>query len=475
MKKKISFLFILLLVVISANSLIYGVNFTATASKTTVEIGETVTFKGGTNNAAGKLLITSSNPNVFSVAQFSNQFVDNSTITTTGTAKSAGTAVITISGILSGYDEMVDKNVSKTITITVKEKPAPPVVEPDPKPQPPTNNNNGQTTPVKSPENYLKSLNVNREGLKPNFSKYINDYTLTVGSDVDKLDLGYSVAHSKAKVTVTGNSNFVIGNNTVTITVTAENGYRRVYKILVTKAEEPKKADAFLKSLIIENVKLDGDFQSEKLEYNLQDQSVKKLNILAYPRIEGAKVEILGNDTLLDGKNVVTIKVTAVDNVTVKEYKLIFNNTLPKEDVNEDLNIYIYDELKNTTNNDKDTVNGDNFKTWFDKNGLYTLLLLVIILEFIQIVYLYNKKNNNNNNPDGTDDRNETNETNSIIKNDEISKKNIEPNNFEDLKPSDELLKKIIKEKNDIANATEEDLENETLESILKKRRNKNL
>ena len=295
------------------------------------------------------------------------------------------------------------------------------------------------------------------EGLSPNFSKHVNNYTLTVGNNISKLNLSYAAGHSKAKVTVSGNNNFAIGNNTVKITVTAENGYNRTYSILVTKADDPTKADAFLDNLIVENFNLEDGFQTEKLEYNLGDISIEKLNVLAYPKTEGANVEILGIDNLIDGENVITIKVTAIDTITTKEYKIKFNNTLPKKE-----EVVIYDNLVNTENNEEKHNSNSEFTIWFKENGLYVLLLLAMFLEFAQILYMYNKLNKKDINKDFDEEDKEQ--------------------DFNDLKPSGDVLEKINKEKEEISNVlknqdkidysnTEED-KVETLESILKKRRN---
>lgn len=98
------------------------------------------------------------------------------------------------------------------------------------------------TTPVVyyySSNNYLKSLEV--DGYEVEFDKYTNEYKITVKNDVTSLDISALAEDSSARVEITGNENFKEGENIVTITVTAENGETREYKLVVTK-EEKKQA-----------------------------------------------------------------------------------------------------------------------------------------------------------------------------------------------------------------------------------------
>ena len=479
MKLKIKMSVLLITILLVVMNTINAVSFGLTASKTSAEVGEALTLTISGPDVIGKVNITSSNPNV--VTALNNQtWLEDSSSNIALTAKSAGTAIITVSGLIADVAGTEENSYTKTITITVKEKPAPPVVEP-----PTNNNNNNNNQNTKSSDNYLKTLNVNTEGLSPDFSKYKNNYTLTVGNEVDKLNLGYTVSHSKAKVSVTGNSNFVIGNNTVKLTVTAENGNKRTYTILVTKADDPLKADAFLENLVVENITFENGFEKEKLEYDLGELNISKLNILAYPKAEGAKVEIIGNEELKDGENIVKIKVTAIDGVTTKEYILKFNNKLPKKEDE----VIIYDKLVDENNNN-DKVNDlkDNkFVKWFSVNGLYLLLLLCMFLEFGQIIYLYNKLNKKENSENNNDKEinnekiiekveKETEEKTNDNDNNVLTKENKKELTFEDLKPTGDVLEKINKEKEEISNIENSEAEEkiETLESILKKRRNKN-
>ena len=61
---------------------------------------------------------------------------------------------------------------------------------------------------------------------------------MTVGSDVDEIEIKAEAEDSKAEVLVEGNKNLKIGENTITIKVTAEDETVRTYKIAVTKEKK---------------------------------------------------------------------------------------------------------------------------------------------------------------------------------------------------------------------------------------------
>lgn len=92
---------------------------------------------------------------------------------------------------------------------------------------------------IYSSNNYLKALEI--DGYDIDFDKLVTEYIVKVSSDVKSLDIKAIAEDSRASVEITGNENFKTGDNTVTITVTAENGDVKVYKITVNK-KAPKKS-----------------------------------------------------------------------------------------------------------------------------------------------------------------------------------------------------------------------------------------
>lgn len=89
-----------------------------------------------------------------------------------------------------------------------------------------------------SSDNTLKSIVLSNGSLSPAFSPKTKNYTATVDNSVTSLSISATPANSAAKVTaVTGNDNLQVGENTITITVKAENGVTTTYTIVVTRRE----------------------------------------------------------------------------------------------------------------------------------------------------------------------------------------------------------------------------------------------
>ena len=84
-----------------------------------------------------------------------------------------------------------------------------------------------ELAPPKSGDATLASLSVSGTSLTPGFSPDVTEYTAaTVPFAVSSLSLDYKTNHSGASVKVSGN-NLKVGDNTVILTVTAENGVEK--------------------------------------------------------------------------------------------------------------------------------------------------------------------------------------------------------------------------------------------------------
>lgn len=92
-----------------------------------------------------------------------------------------------------------------------------------------------------SSDNTLKSLQISPGTLSPAFSPETTTYSATVGSDVEELVVSAIANDSAAKVSISG-QRMDPGNNTTTITVTAEDGSVRKYVIHTTRLEAGQEA-----------------------------------------------------------------------------------------------------------------------------------------------------------------------------------------------------------------------------------------
>ena len=358
--------------------------------------GNTVNVSVG-GSFTGKVNVTVSNG-------YGNKsiWVENNTVTVPVTVGSSGTTTITAVSD-DGTSDSNGNNLgvirgSKSIQI-VQPTPAP-----TPTPTTPSNNTNtnsnsatktatksasSSTTSTKSRNAYLSKLQINQEGLTPNFNKNKTSYAVTVGENVNDLKVTAVAEDSKSKVAISGNTGLKNGDNKVYITVTAQDGTKKVYTITVTKTGDANKSNSYLQNLIVENATLSPEFSKEIFEYDCGTvgKSVETLKILAFGENENVKIDITGNDKLSEGDNKIIVKVTSEDGTTTKEYVI----TVKKDsNIVEENNIEEINALQDTDNDN------NFFNKLFKKiknNWLVCLMYIVILVQFIEIVYLYKNQN----------------------------------------------------------------------------------
>ena len=108
------------------------------------------------------------------------------------------------------------------------------------------NKDNENKEEKKSSNASLGSLVISAGTLSPEFSAATKDYIATVDYSCSSLAVTANPADSKASVTsVTGNDSLEVGENTVSVVVTAEDGSTSTYNIVVTRRAEddPENAD----------------------------------------------------------------------------------------------------------------------------------------------------------------------------------------------------------------------------------------
>ena len=102
-----------------------------------------------------------------------------------------------------------------------------------------TNKDNENKEEKKSSNASLSSLVISAGTLSPEFSSDTKDYTATVDYSCSSLAVTANPSDSKASVTsVTGNDSLEVGDNTVSVVVTAEDGSTGTYNIVVTRRAE---------------------------------------------------------------------------------------------------------------------------------------------------------------------------------------------------------------------------------------------
>ena len=135
----------------------------------------------------------------------------------------------------------------------------------------------------------LADLSAQEVSLSPAFSPDVTKYTASVPFSVSKLTISTQKAHENAKVSVDNPSLIAGGTTVITVTVTAENGNQKQYKINVTRAQDPNyvpSSDATLKELKVEGFQLSPAF----------DPAVKQYYVWAPYETETVSVSAAAND-----------------------------------------------------------------------------------------------------------------------------------------------------------------------------------
>ncbi|NDG64419.1 MAG: hypothetical protein EBY29_13290, partial [Planctomycetes bacterium] len=140
--------------------------------------------------------------------------------------------------------------------------------------------------------------------------------SVDVGSDVSSVTVVASVSSDYSSFVVSGASGLQVGSNTVSVTVTAQDGSSRVYQAVVVKAR-PLSSDVSLASVVVNGspVVVDGVVD---VVYGTSSVSVVALASDVH-----ASTAVFGSSGLVTGLNTVQVVVTAEDQSSrVYEFKV---------------------------------------------------------------------------------------------------------------------------------------------------------
>ena len=205
---------------------------------------------------------------------------------------------------------------------------------------------------AKSSNNYLSDLKVNGQTVN-NFNKEKLEYTLDdVKGDVSSIEVSAIAEDTNASVTGTGNKSLSVGDNSIEVIVTAENGTTKTYTIKVKKLSN----DTALKSLTVTSDPmgtLTPTFTSTTYNYTYNyDSSVTSLDVTAITNDVNAKVGIVDSDSIdtitstvgsatkTFNSTVKNVKVTVTaEDGTTKDYTIVLSRTLSSNSYLKDISI----------------------------------------------------------------------------------------------------------------------------------------
>lgn len=415
--KTINIKMFLIIGIIAIISMLLPINVVEAAGSFSINKGSASLTTGGTttitvtaSNCAGQFTISSSNSSVATV-NTSSVWLDNSSATITVTAKSAGTANISIKAVDVTDTDLNDITGTKTCSVTVS-NPAPP---------PPTNTggsttgsgsgssgtssskpssggssnsgssnskpSSGTTTTTKpeveekkSNDSSLKSLVIEGYELYPAFAPNTREYNLRVTNDITTVKVVPEVNDSKASYKIEGaKEELLVGKNAITVVVVAEDGSSSNYVINVTRAREGLNVE-HIKFFYIDEagvkqeLALTPAFSAEVFEYDLGTIShlISKLDIDVLANFEEAKIEIKGNENLVEGENTITITVT-MPSESEEETDEVLTYTIKLEKQAEPV-VTFMGTIKNWFNGITGIVS-----TWYGEN-IYEILMGALIL-----------------------------------------------------------------------------------------------
>lgn len=230
----------------------------------------------------------------------------------------------------------------------------------------------------------LKNLGIRpKEYDFSGFKKDTTSYSVEVPNEVTEIDVYAEPVSSKAQITGTGKITLNEGLNKVEVKVTAEDGTEMVYTIEVTRVASTTEEviennkELLLSSLSIKNFSLSPKFDPETYEYTLGiKEDIDSLEIEAKANNSNATVEIVGNENLKDGENIITILVSNAETEEYATYQIIVN--------------------KNTQSEVAGIVNWLEPSTWGLKEkiiiGIAVLLIVVIVVAIIIKIKLAKKE-----------------------------------------------------------------------------------
>lgn len=197
---------------------------------------------------------------------------------------------------------------------------------------------------------FLKVLRINYEGIEPYFDKNIMDYYYIAENDIDSLEVTAVPENPEATVKVIGNNNFKEGLNKIMIEVIAkDNQHKSIYNINVTKTNDIENANANLQALALEGVVISPEFKANQTQYYAEvPKSIETIKLLAIPENEEASIHIIGNEELNIGNNKVTVRVTAKNGFTQKNYRI---------------NVYRRNDIEETQNEEQEQIQEEKLST----------------------------------------------------------------------------------------------------------------
>ncbi len=202
-----------------------------------------------------------------------------------------------------------------TTTTTTKKPYRPNTTKPNVTTSKTTTSTTTTTSTLKDSNSYLKELTL--KGTDFIFSRDVETYNLKINKDITNIEITAKPESEKATVKIENNENINI-DKPILITVKAEDDTSRVYRIILSYADE-KDNNTSLSKIEIQGYNI--EFKPDVTEYALKiNKSDKTLDMIVETESDLSTYEIKNNANLKN-KSKVVITVTA-ENGDTKDYTI---------------------------------------------------------------------------------------------------------------------------------------------------------
>lgn len=339
------------------------------ANTQTPQQGQTVTVTASVTSGAWNLKLVGAGKSETIYGYTNSNSNSSASKSISFTAGEPGTTyTISLTGDMTDINATTAETVNKSITITVA------------KTSTNNNTNNDNTSNSKPNANSNAKSNVatlSNLGITPNdfkgFTPSKLSYSTEVPNDVETIEIYAKKGQNGQTISGIGKKTLKEGNNTFNIVVTAEDGKtQKTYTLNVTRkakednsnknenvnenvneneivpdeTEETTEANFGLTKLSISGLELQPQFQTDVYEYRVElKEDLDKLDIEAISIQENADIEIMGNENLQEGENIITILVKGDSEDKNVAYQIIVNKSVQNQEEqtnkNEIINIII--------------------------------------------------------------------------------------------------------------------------------------
>ena len=188
-------------------------------------------------------------------------------------------------------------------------------------------------------------------GIKPEqydfkgFKTDKTEYSVEVPNDVEQIEVYATATNAKAQITGTGIIDLNEGENELPIEVIAVDGTKKTYTLKVTRKEAEEIEDEEnqevvatteglgLSTLTVTGLTISPKFKADVYEYTIGlREDLTSLDINVKANDDDATVEIIGNENLQQGENIITILLKNEETEEAATYQIIVNKNVVIEE-----------------------------------------------------------------------------------------------------------------------------------------------